>query len=205
MLQVISCCAHRHRGCPSWQPVCLPHAPGLPFQGCDATKCTLLECKQRCEHPEYQGVSGVHNASLVQLLSHVQLFATPRPAAHRASLSITNSRSLFKLMSIKSVMPSNHLILCHSLLPPPSIFASIRVFSKESVLRIRWPKYWSFSFGVSPTNEYTGLVSFRINWFDLLSVHGTLKSLLHNARGSARAGPQEASSPGEETRPAVHK
>jgi len=153
MLQVISCCAHRHRGCPSWQPVCLPHAPGLPSQGCDATKCTLLECKQRCEHPEYQGVSGVHNASLVQLLSHVQLFATPRPAAHRASLSITNSRSLFKLMSIKSVMPSNHLILCRPLLLLPSIFPSIRVFPNESVLRVRWPSIGvSASASVLPIN-----------------------------------------------------
>ena len=103
--------------------------------------------------------------------------ATPWTAAHQASLSITNSQSLLKLMSIELVMPSNHLILCHPLLLPPSIFPSIRVFSDESVLHIRWPKYWSFSFSMSPSNEYSGLISFRINWFDL-AVQGTLKSLL---------------------------
>ena len=99
----------------------------------------------------------------VQSLSHVQLFVIPRIAACQASLSITNSQSLLKLMSIEMVMPSNHLILCHPLLLPPSIFPSIRVFSSESVLRIRWPKYWSFSFTFSPSNEYSGLISFRIN------------------------------------------
>ena len=103
-----------------------------------------------------------------QLLSHVQLFATPWSAARQASLSITNSRSLLKLMSIESVMPSNHLILCHPLLLLPSIFPSIRVFSNESALLIRWPKYWSFSFGTSPSNEYSGLIFFRISWFNLL-------------------------------------
>ena len=113
----------------------------------------------------------------VQSLSHVQLFVTPWTAAHQASLSITNSRSLPKLMSIESVMPSNHLILCRPLLLLPSIFPSIRVFSNESVLRIRWPKYWSFSFSISPSNDYAGLISFRIDWFDLLVVQGTLKSL----------------------------
>ena len=107
--------------------------------------------------------------SSVQLLSCVQLFATPWTAACQASLSITNSWSLLKLMSIKSVMPSNHLILCCPLLLP-SIFPSIRVFSKESVLHIRRPKYWSYSFSISPSNEYSGLVSFRIDWFDLLAV-----------------------------------
>ena len=184
MLQVTSCCSHRQTGAVHPGSLsCLPHAPGLPSQGCDATKCTLLECKQRCEHPEYQGVSGVHNVSSVQSLSCVRLVATPRPAAHQASLSITNSQSLLKLMSIKSVMPSNHLILCHPLLLPPSFFPSIRVFSKESALHIRWPKYWSFSFSISPSNEYSGLISFRINWFDLLAVHGTLKSLLHMPGG----------------------
>ena len=99
----------------------------------------------------------------------------PHGAARQAFLSITNSRSLLKLMSIESVMPSNHLILCHPLLLPPSIFPSIRVFSNESVLRIRWPKYWSFSFSISPFNEYSGLISFRIDWLDLLAVQGTLK------------------------------
>ena len=115
---------------------------------------------------------------VVQLLSCVQLFATPRTAAHQASQSFTVSRSLLKLMSIESVTPSNHLILCHPLLLLPSIFPSIRVFSNESALRIRWPKYWGFSFSISPSNEYSGLISFRIDWFDLPAVQGTLKSLL---------------------------
>ena len=109
----------------------------------------------------------------------VQLFATPWTAAGQAFLSITNSWSLLKLMSIESVMTSNHFILCGPLLPP-SIFASIRVFSNESILCIRWPKYWSFSFSISPSNEYTGLISFRMNWLDLLAVQGTLKSLLQH-------------------------
>ena len=107
--------------------------------------------------------------SSVQSLSCVRLFATPWTAAHQASLSITNSRSLLKLMSIVSVIPSNHLILCHPLLPP-SIFPSIRVFSNESVLHSRWPKYWSFSFTISPSNEYSGLISFWMDWLDLLAV-----------------------------------
>ena len=116
--------------------------------------------------------------SSVQLLSWVRLFATPWIAVHQASLSITNSQNLLKFMSIESVMPSNHLILCHPLLLPPSIFPSIRVFSNEFVLCIRWSKHWSFSFSISPSNEYSGLISFRIDWFDLLIVQGTLKSLL---------------------------
>ena len=114
--------------------------------------------------------------SSVQSLSRVQFFATPWTAAHQASLSITNSWSLCKPMSIESVMPSNHLILCHPLLFLPSIFPNIRVFSSESVLHIRWPKYWSFS--ISPSNEYSGLIFFRIDWFALPAVQGTLKSLL---------------------------
>ena len=116
--------------------------------------------------------------SSVQLLSHARLFETPWTAARQASLSITNSRSLLKLMSIESVMPSNHLILCRPLLCLPSIFPSIRVFSNESALHIRWPNYWSFSFSISPSNEHSGLISFRIHWLDLLAVQGTLKSLL---------------------------
>ena len=111
--------------------------------------------------------------SSVQSLSQIQLFVTPWTAAHQASLSITNSQSLLKLMSIESVMPSNHLILCHPLLLLPSIFPSIRVLSNESVFHIRWPKYWSFSFSISPSNEYSGLISFMIDWFDLLAVQGT--------------------------------
>ena len=124
--------------------------------------------------------------SSVESLSPVQLFATPWPAALQASLSITNSQSLLKLRSIESMMPSNHRILCRPLLLPPSIFPSIRVFSSESVLHIRWPKYWSFSFSISPSNEYLGLISFRIDWFDLLEVQGTLKSLLqhHSSKAS---------------------
>ena len=122
----------------------------------------------------------------VQLLSHVQLFATPWTAVHQASLSITNSRSLLKLISIESVMPSYHLNLCCPLLFPPSIFLSIRVFSNESALCIRWPKYWSFSFSISPSNENSGLISFRMDWLDLLAIQGTLKSLLqhHSSKAS---------------------
>ena len=116
----------------------------------------------------------------VQLLSRVRLFSTPWTAAHQASLSITNSRNLLKLVSIESMMPSNHLILCHPLLLLPSIIPSIRVFSNKSVIGIRWPKYWSFNFNICPSNEYSGLISFRINWLDLLAVQGTLKSLLQH-------------------------
>ena len=128
----------------------------------------------------YLSKSGLHLklfSSSVQFLSPVRLFVTPRTAAHQASLFI-NSWSLLKLMSIESVMPSNHLTLCRPLLLQPSIFPSIRVFSNESVLRIRWPKYWSFSFSISDSNEYSGLISFRIDWLDFLAVQGTLSSLL---------------------------
>ena len=116
---------------------------------------------------------------------HVQLFVTLWTAAHQASLSITNPRSLLKLTSIESVMPSNHLILCHPLLLPSSIFPGIKVFSIESVLLIRGPKYWSFSFSISPSNEYSGLISFRIDWLDLLAVQGTLKSFLQHCSSKA--------------------
>ena len=121
----------------------------------------------------------------VQLLSGIRLFATPWTAAYQASLSITNSRSLLKLMSTESLMPSNHLILSRSLLPP-SVFLSIRVFSNESVLCIRWPKYWTLSFSISPSSEYSGLISFRMDWLDLLAVQGTLKSLFqhHSSKAS---------------------
>ena len=124
--------------------------------------------------------------SSVQLLSCVQLFATPWTAARQASLSITNSWSLPKLMSVESVMPSNHLILCCPLLLPPSIFPSIRVFSNELVLRIRWPKFQSLSFSISSSSEHSGLISFRMDWLDLLAVQGTLKSLLqhHSSKAS---------------------
>ena len=111
--------------------------------------------------------------------------ATPWTAAWQSSLSITNSWSLFKLMCIESVMPSNHLVLCHRLLLPPSIFPTIKVFSNESTLHIRWPKYWSFSFSISPSNEYSGLISFRMDWLDLLAVRGTLKSLFQHPSSKA--------------------
>ena len=123
--------------------------------------------------------------SSVQPLSHVRLFATPWIAAHQASLSITNSGSLLKLMSIESVMPSNHLILCRPLLLLPPNPSSIRVFSNESTLHMRWPKYWSFSFIISPSKEHPGLISFRMDWLDLLAVQGTLKSLLQHHSSEA--------------------
>ena len=128
----------------------------------------------------------ISSVSSVQSLSCVQLFATPWTAACQTSLSITNSWSLLKLMSIESMMPFNHLILCRPLLLPPSIFPSIRVFSNESVLHIRWTKYWSFNFSISPSNEYSGLISFRMDWLDLLAVQRTLKSLLqhHSSKAS---------------------
>ena len=121
----------------------------------------------------------------VQSLSRVRLFATPSTAARQASLSITNSQSPPKSMSIKSVMPSNHLILCCPLLLLPSIFPRIRIFSNESTLHIRWPKYWSFSFSISPSNEHPGLIPFRMDWLDLLAVQGTLKSLLQHYSSKA--------------------
>ena len=130
--------------------------------------------------------SSLRMSSSVQSLSCVRLFVTPWTAACQAFLSITNSWSLLKLMSIELVIPSNHLILCCPLLFLPSVFPSIRVFSNESVLRIRWPKYWSFSFSINPSNEYSGLISFRMDWLDLLAVQGTLKSLLqhHSSKAS---------------------
>ena len=131
--------------------------------------CTLFSAKMRKK--QQPKVS-------VQLLSRLRLFAAPCTTACQASLSITYSQSLLKLRSIKSVMPSNHLILCDSLLLPPSIFPSIRVFSKKSALCISFPKYWSFSFSINPSNEYSGLISFRMDWLDLFAVQGTLRSLL---------------------------
>ena len=127
-----------------------------------------------------------HQFSSVQSLSHVWLFVTPWIAARQASLSITSSWSSLKLMSIEPVMPSSHLILCHPFLLLPTISPSIRVFSNESTLRIRWPKYWSFSFSISPSNEHPGLISIRMDWLDLLAVQGTFKSLLqhHSSKAS---------------------
>ena len=143
----------------------------------------LLWCPPRSQLPLGVSPQRGHECLSVQSLSHVRLFATLWTTALQASLSITNSQSSLKLMSIKSMMPSNHLILCHPLLLLPSIFPIIRVFSKESVLCIRWPKNWNYSFSKSPSNEYFGLVSFRMDWFDL-AVQGTLKSLLqhHNSK-----------------------
>ena len=138
-----------------------------------------MECVQKASH------CCVVFMGSVQSLSRVWLFATPRTTAPQASLSITNSWSLLKLMSIESVMPSNNLILCHPLLLPSSIFASIRVFSNDSFLHISWPKYWNFSFSISPPNEYSGLISFRMDLLDLLAVQGTLKSLLQHLRSKA--------------------
>ena len=135
------------------------------------------------ENPMDRRSPAGYSLSSVQLLSW--LFAAPWTAACQASLSITSSWSSLKLMSIESVMPSNHLILCHPFLLPPSIFPSIRVFLDESVLRIRWPKYWSFSFSISPSNEYSGLISFRMDCLDLLAVQGTLKSLLQHQSSKA--------------------
>ena len=141
---------------------------------------TMFKCSWTLPKSYYQFMF-----SSVQLLSLVWLFATPWTAACQASLSITNSRNLLKLMSIESVMPSNHLILCRPLLLPPPTFPSIRVFSNESVLCIRWPKDWSLSFSISPSNEYSELISFRMDWLDLLAVLGTLKSLLQHHSSKA--------------------
>ena len=132
-------------------------------------------CRETCRIST-RGASLAAQSSPVQSLGRVQLFATPWTAARQDSVSITNSQSSLKPMSIESVMPSNHLILCHPLLLLPSIFPSIRVFSNESALHIRWPKYWCFSFSVSSSNKYSGLISFRMDWLDLLAVQGTLKS-----------------------------
>jgi len=146
----------------------------------------LGEEKERKRKRSNQDLSFDSGLSSVQSLSRAWLFATPWTAARQASLSITNSQSLPKLISIESAMPSNHLVLCHPLLLLPSIFPSIRVFSNESALRIRWPKCWSFSFSISPSNEHPGLISFGMDWLDVLAVQGTLKSLLqhHSSKAS---------------------
>ena len=139
-----------------------------------------------CEYPFSRDlITCLPPNSSVQSLSRVQVFVIPWTAAHQASLSIANSRSLFKLMCIEAVMPSNHLIFCRPLLLLTSIFSSIRVFSNESVLRIRWPTDWSFSFSISPSNEYSGLLSFRMDWLDLLAGQGTLKNLLQHHSSKA--------------------
>ena len=155
----------------------------LTLSKCMKSKCTFsLFCSQSFSSFRLKLIQ----FSSVQLLSRVQLFVTPWITAHQASLSITNSRSLLKPISIESVTPSSHIILCHPLLLLPPILPSIRVFSNESPLCIRWPKYWSFNFSISPSSEHPGLISFRMNWLDLLAVQGTLKSLLqhHSSRVS---------------------
>ena len=146
----------------------------------------LIVSQQSASHKWNPELSTSAYISSVQSLSHVRLFAAPWTAARQASLSITNSRSPLNPMSIESVMPSNHLILCRPLLLLPSIIPSIRVFSNESALHIRWPKYWSFSFNISPSNEHPGLISFRMYWLDLFAVQGTLNSLLqhHSSKAS---------------------
>ena len=156
--------------------------PWVNFAGC----VFLGDCLLCGSYPYFQHVAFSCFSLVSQSLSRIQLFATPWTAACQASLSITNSWSLLKLMSIELVMPSNHLIFCCLLLLLPSVFLSLRVFSKESVLRIRWPKDCGFSFSLSPSNEYSGLISFRIEWFELLAVQGTLKSLLqhHSSKAS---------------------
>ena len=144
---------------------------GHPIESCSvSSSMAFFLCSS------FPGVS--YSPSSVQSLSHVQLFVIPWTAAHQASLSITNSRSSLRLTSIESVMPSSHLILCHPLLLLPPIPPNIRVFSNESTLRMRWPKYWSFSFSIIPSKEHPGLISFRMDCLDLLAVQGTLKSLL---------------------------
>ena len=158
-------------------------------------KCYFLPLAPPLGHKSDQHLGGILWPSLshgtrpvrsVQSLSHIQLFATPWTAPSQASLSITNSQSLLKLMFIKLVMPSNHLILCHPLLLLLSIFPSIRVFSSELTLHIKWPKYWSFSFSISPSSEYSGLISFRIDWFDFLAVQETFQHLFqhHSSKAS---------------------
>ena len=140
----------------------------------------------KVSHRLFSIIPSVHFIS-VQLLSNIWLFVTPWTTTHQASLFITNFQSLFKRMSVESVMLSNHVILCCPLLLLPSVSPSIRVFSNESVLHIRWPKYWSFSFSIGSSNEYSGLIYFRVDWFDLLAVRGTLKSLLqHHIFGGSK-------------------
>ena len=161
-----------------------------PFWSCKDDICktgtVLLFKNKNTPSPQNKQKNTQRHISSVQLLSHVQLFATPWTVARQVSLSITNSRNLLKLMSIELVMPSSYLILCRPLLLPPSVFPIIRVFSNESVLHVRWPKYWSFSFSISPSNEHPGMISFRMDWLDLLAVQGTLKSLLqhHSSKAS---------------------
>ena len=161
----------------------LTYDPAIPLLGIYLEK-TLIQ-KDACTSVFITALFTIANTYSVQLLICVRLFVTPWTAAHQASLSITNPWSLLKLMSIESVMPSNYLILHPPLLLLPSIIPSIKVFSNESIFHIRWPKYWSFSFSISPSNEYSGLISFRIDWLDPLAVQGTLKSLFQHHSSKA--------------------
>ena len=162
------------------------HFPENPLPGAWSRIEEYLLCNSLSDSSEFKNPFPVGQFSSVQSLSHVWLFTTPWTTAHQASLSITNSPSPPKPMSVESVMPSNHLILCCPLLLLPSIFPSIRVFSNESALHIRWPKYWSFIFNISPSSEHPGLISFRMDWLDLLAVQGKCKSLLqhHSSKAS---------------------
>ena len=181
--------------CP--RPIASPWVPHLHMgtsehpSHCGRDKSNCVQNPVRATHGVKQGAQETaatvahEHRQAVPSLGRARLFATPWTAACQASLSISNSQSLLKLMSIESVMPSNHLILCRPLLPLPSIFPSIRVFSSESALHIRWPKYWSFSFSISPSHEYSGLISFQMDWLDLLAVQGTLKSLLQHLSSTA--------------------
>jgi len=179
--------AEAHR----WAPI-NPNTSGLSTQCLAPSRFSMTICSVKEWMSSVMYVFHGHDIMLmlqfssVQSFSRVWLFVTPWTAAHQASLSITNSQSLLKLMSIETVILSNYLVLCCSLLLPPSIFPSIRVFPNESVLRMRWPKYWSFSFNISPSNEHSGLISFRRDWLDLLAVQGTLQSLLqhHSSKAS---------------------
>ena len=162
--------------CPGKAQCCLYFTHGLAL----VSLCSLSTRRPQAPAHHILPTKSACSEVAVQSLSRVQLFLTPWTTASQASLSITNSQSSLKPMSIKSVMPSNHFILCHLLLLLPSIFLRIRVFSNESALCIRWPKYWRFSFSISPSNEHSGLISFRMDWLDLLSVQGTLKSTLQH-------------------------
>ena len=164
--------------CWCWEKVAVDGWAGIPADGGGVVRTwPYMTCRYMCIA---EGKEAKAQFSSVQSLSRIRLFATSWSTAGQASLSITTSRSPPKLMSIESVMPSNHFILCRPLLLLPSIFPSIRIFSNKSVLHIRWPKYWSFNFSISPSNEYSGLIFFRIDWLDLLVVQGTLKSLLQH-------------------------
>ena len=166
-----------------WSGWPCPPPGDLPNLGIELASLTSLALAGRSFTTRATGEALFSTFSSGQSLIRVRLFVSPWTAAHQASLSVSNSQSLLELMSIELVMPSNHLILCRSLLLLPSIFPSIRVFSNESVLHIRWWNYWSFS--ISPCNEYSGLISFRIDWFDLLTVQGTLKSFFQNDSSKA--------------------